>query len=410
MSDSAPPEWSAGRERSRDGGDTSTNQQSVKWWEEDSGRSYVIFVPPRADRNAVASCGRCLGCWWAVFVGVQSFCGRGRVRGVLVARISCILVFWSAEQDIMTPLDLEINRIDPSTALKSCRAAYSVVPPLLAGVWFLVSGVCCPRFNIYCPVSAVSCLFSTVYRQASTIYCPSFTVRCPLSTVASQSHGPGQAKSFNNRPSKATMHIRPTWKPHRQSPIPRPSPALSSSSLKPIRTVTIAGLTSTLTPTLLSHLTAANFTLRVLTRQKDSPSSLPFAASNLSIPIHPVDYTCPASLHRALLGQDAVISVLGDTPGAASAQRALIAASLAAGVRRFIPSEFGADTLHPRVRGLAFFREKVGVQEVLKRAAGGSEGFTYVGSSPSPVFSPKLIFCFKFRGSYFVLFCFYTGF
>jgi hypothetical protein len=63
------------------------------------------------------------------------------------------------------------------------------------------------------------------------------------------------------------------------------------------------------------------------------------------------DYT-PPSLATALEGQDAVVSLLGSPALGSGAQLALIDAAAAAGVRRFIPSEFGHNTGSDAVVGL----------------------------------------------------------
>lgn len=82
-----------------------------------------------------------------------------------------------------------------------------------------------------------------------------------------------------------------------------------------------------------------------------------------------MDYTDHEQLEAALQGQHAVISTLGDTAGAVAAQEALIHASIAVGVKRFIPSEFGSDTMNPRVRSFPFFADKLRHQEMLKQTA-----------------------------------------
>jgi hypothetical protein len=63
----------------------------------------------------------------------------------------------------------------------------------------------------------------------------------------------------------------------------------------------------------------------------------------------------------------------------------LIDAAVAAGVRRFLPSEFGNDTEQPAVRALPVFKPKVAVQEYLKGKAGtGSAGLTYTLVATGP--------------------------
>lgn len=77
-----------------------------------------------------------------------------------------------------------------------------------------------------------------------------------------------------------------------------------------------------------------------------------------------VDFSSLDSLKAALKGQDAVVSTLGAF--AAAQQTSLIDAAIAAGVKRFIPSEFGSDTTHPKVSALPVYRDKVAAQQYLK--------------------------------------------
>lgn len=70
--------------------------------------------------------------------------------------------------------------------------------------------------------------------------------------------------------------------------------------------------------------------------------------SNLppSVRIRQVEYSSVDSLVSALRGQDAVVSTLGTL--ALDRQLLLIDAAVTAGVRRFLPSEFGSDTSNPK--------------------------------------------------------------
>jgi len=72
-----------------------------------------------------------------------------------------------------------------------------------------------------------------------------------------------------------------------------------------------------------------------------------------------------------------VISTLGDTAGAVTAQKALIEASTTNSVKRFIPSEFGSDTMNTRVRSFPFFADKLKHQDMLQRAASEHPSFSY---------------------------------
>jgi hypothetical protein len=139
----------------------------------------------------------------------------------------------------------------------------------------------------------------------------------------------------------------------------------------PIRTVALAGATGNLGPAILSQLLAANFTVTVLTRQKSSPSTFP-----PTVKVAAVDYTSLDSLTTALRGQDAVVSTLASL--AIDVQTRLIKAALAAGVKRFIPSEFGSDTRNPLTRQLPVCADKVKVQDSLAQQAAQSDNtFTY---------------------------------
>ncbi|KAM0438716.1 hypothetical protein ACHAPT_001473 [Fusarium lateritium] len=76
-----------------------------------------------------------------------------------------------------------------------------------------------------------------------------------------------------------------------------------------------------------------------------------------------VDYESIESLTAALKGQDAVVSTL--TTLAAATQSNLIDAAVAAGVKRFIPSEFGSNLHIPSVRALPLYGAKVAIQDKL---------------------------------------------
>lgn len=70
-------------------------------------------------------------------------------------------------------------------------------------------------------------------------------------------------------------------------------------------------------------------------------------------------------LVAAFKGQDAVISTI--TTAAANGQKPLIDAAIAAGVRRFIPSEFGNDLRATEaVKLVPFFEDKVETLNYLK--------------------------------------------
>lgn len=127
--------------------------------------------------------------------------------------------------------------------------------------------------------------------------------------------------------------------------------------------------TGNLGPAILDQLLAAGFQVKVLTRQS---SSHKFPAS---VEVAPVDYDSLDSLVAALQGQDAVVSTLASL--ALEKQLLLVEAASKAGVQRFIPSDFGSNTVHEKTSKLPSYGHKIAVQEALKREAAKSGGMTY---------------------------------
>src|SRR5690242_16544214 len=104
--------------------------------------------------------------------------------------------------------------------------------------------------------------------------------------------------------------------------------------------VAVAGATGNVGIPILKELLAAGFSVTALTRQgSSSASKLP---SDANLTVKEVDFTSVPSLTEALKGHFAVVSTLATI--AVGSQDLLIDAAAAAGVTRFIPSEFGSDT------------------------------------------------------------------
>jgi hypothetical protein len=101
-----------------------------------------------------------------------------------------------------------------------------------------------------------------------------------------------------------------------------------------------------------------------------------------SVKVLHVDYTSVESLTAALKGQDAVISAVGNE--GLLGQSVLVDAAIAAGVKRFLPSEFGLDTGNSKTAELPVFGYKVATRKHIeeKVAAGASITYTYVISGP----------------------------
>ena len=115
--------------------------------------------------------------------------------------------------------------------------------------------------------------------------------------------------------------------------------------------------------------------MTVLTRTSSSHS---FPSS---VTVIAVDYESLDSLTNALKGQDAVVSTLASL--AIGNQLLLVEAAAKAGVKRFIPSEFGSNLLNEKTRALPVYKDKVAVQEALKKeAAAGGMTYTLVFNGP----------------------------
>lgn len=109
--------------------------------------------------------------------------------------------------------------------------------------------------------------------------------------------------------------------------------------------------------------------MTVLTRQS-SRAEFPE-----SVKVIRVDYTSVSDLTAALTGQDAVVSTL--TTSAMEIQLLMIEAAAAAGVRRFLPSEFSANIGNPKAASLPVYHSKLAVHEVLQQQARDDPSFTY---------------------------------
>ncbi|KAM0540813.1 hypothetical protein ACHAPJ_013501 [Fusarium lateritium] len=143
-----------------------------------------------------------------------------------------------------------------------------------------------------------------------------------------------------------------------------------------ILNVAIAGASGALGSAVLSKLIATpHLNVRVL-RNLRSKSVYP-----AGIQVTDVDYSSTEELTRALAGQHALVSTVG-APGI-SGQLQLINACIAAGVNRFIPSDFGADLENPNAQKLPLFVPKVKIHQYLvakSNTTGISYTYIYTGS------------------------------
>ena len=111
------------------------------------------------------------------------------------------------------------------------------------------------------------------------------------------------------------------------------------------------------------------FTVTILTR-KSSKSTFPSSIKTISVSD---DYP-EAEVLEAFKGQDAVVSTVGGA--AEKSQLSLIDFAVKAGVKRFIPAEYGSNTTNPELtKRLFIFQEKVATVEHLKKQE--SKGLTW---------------------------------
>ena len=87
------------------------------------------------------------------------------------------------------------------------------------------------------------------------------------------------------------------------------------------------------------------------------------------------DLSSVDAVTAAFKGQDAVVSTVG-TPGL-QGQSILIDAAIAAGVRRFIPSDFGCDLANPKTGALPVYKFKRAIHKQLREAADSKPDFTF---------------------------------
>ena len=114
-------------------------------------------------------------------------------------------------------------------------------------------------------------------------------------------------------------------------------------------------------PVLKALVNSGKFNVTVLVRSA-SKNSFP-----LPVEVIEVDFTSVESLTKALNGQDALVSTVGIS--GLEGQTIMIDACVAAGVSRFLPSEFGSDLDNPMVKALPVFGYKVAVNKYAEEKA-----------------------------------------
>lgn len=112
---------------------------------------------------------------------------------------------------------------------------------------------------------------------------------------------------------------------------------------------------------MVKALVEAGFEVSALTRAKKPD------AHEASVKQVEVDFTSVDSLTAALQGVDAVVATLGGH--AMDSQTVLIDAAVAAGVKRFIPSEFGSVSTNPKLENFPVYNQMFKIKKYLKEKA-----------------------------------------
>jgi hypothetical protein len=97
-----------------------------------------------------------------------------------------------------------------------------------------------------------------------------------------------------------------------------------------------------------------------------------------------IDFDSPEILTKALSGQDAVVSLMA--PGGIGEQKKAIDAAIEAGVKRFLPSEFGVNTRTATGAISKALAAKIGITEYLITKSKENPSFTWTGLSTGVFF------------------------
>ncbi|KAF4997125.1 hypothetical protein FDECE_12169 [Fusarium decemcellulare] len=112
----------------------------------------------------------------------------------------------------------------------------------------------------------------------------------------------------------------------------------------------------------LEELVAAGFTVTLLSRDPSKVKDLPAGVKTAQ-----VDYSSEDSVVEALRGQDVAVATFGSE--AILTQDKIIDAAIKAGVKRYIPADWGSVTTDPKAKTLPFNYPMVKIQDYLKKKA-----------------------------------------
>ncbi|KAF2724017.1 NAD(P)-binding protein [Polychaeton citri CBS 116435] len=142
-----------------------------------------------------------------------------------------------------------------------------------------------------------------------------------------------------------------------------------------IQNVTLVGGSGRLGAFVLKKLVVSKkFNVQILKRVNSSST---FTAGTKVVE---ADFEDIESLKAVFQDQDAVVSIISDA-GVLS-QKPMVDAAITAGVKRFIPSDFGSNMANPKSRQLPVFARKIVIEDYLIEKSKSTEltySFVYVG-------------------------------
>jgi hypothetical protein len=119
------------------------------------------------------------------------------------------------------------------------------------------------------------------------------------------------------------------------------------------------------------------FDVRIVTRKNKTKSPSP----DDSAEVVTADYSSPSSLSQAFAGCDVVVNAIGDR--VSDEHVVVLTAAIAAGVTRYIPSQWGSTPRTDAVLAIPFMKKKVDILDLVQKAAEEDNiTFTSFGGGP----------------------------
>lgn len=147
-----------------------------------------------------------------------------------------------------------------------------------------------------------------------------------------------------------------------------------------INRVALFGATGNLGPAILKALLDGGFDVTILSRE--GSSSTDSLASHPKQKITKVNFDDVESITTALKGIEGVVSNMSSQ--ALLSQKVIIDAAVAAGVKRFLPSDFGADLSLESNKTVPFNAPKIEIHDYLAKQSKAHPEFTYTAIYNGP--------------------------